>query len=508
MPPRQSLKPDSSFFKKVAIGAIGARAVSADLDSLGHSMAELERGSTESKIWKEVKRKRVRIPDLVCVRCGLRVESRAKTRSEISMSHSETDAERGWAFGMVENDVIAFPTCAASEESWSTGKLESNSSYWHERNWINWRAEGKINYFTTQSLQNVPAIRSNTKGVTEASETMIGWDVTFSNRTGTVTRIDARGIQIRRNASGHMYTWRVKEGHTIQVAVNDEVLPNQVIASSIIALTQAELMCRGVLPDSHIEHLLGSRERTQRFTGVKLARLRHERDYLEQVQELANDREEDVYVRLEGITYLASICSLSARGLFRDYIQNPDPQIQLEAVIALADAATDEPVELLTELLNDHDQPYFLRSAAAWSLSRIGGDNSIEHLVRAFADVEQSIRQEALEGIVSIGGGALPILLAGMRRTDEIAAGCAEAIRQQRDLPQETIDELMRELKRDSPSHWFVWLVGHLPRESVAAQIAELQEEAPQFHFAISVLWSFVESWISKYWEINPRPKI
>jgi hypothetical protein len=508
MPPRQSFKPDASFFKKIAIGAIGARAVCSDLGSYEHSMAELERGSTDSKMWKEVKRKRVRIPDLVCTRCGLRVESRAKTKAEITMSHSPTDAERHWSFGMIDDDLIAFPICGATEESWSTGKLEASSSYWHERNWVNWRVIGKINYFTAHSLQSVPPSRTNTKGVTEGSETAIAWDATFSNRIGTVTRIDERGIQIRRASDGHSYTWRVKDTQAIQVGVGDEVTTNQVIASPVVALRDTELRCAGVLPPEHLQHLLRSRERTQRFTGVKLARLRGEADHRAVIEELTNDREEDVYVRLEGVTYLASVCRLSAHTLFRSYLESTDQQIQLEAVIALGETATDEAVELLTAILNDNQRPYFLRSAAAWSLSRIGGDNSIERLVLAFSDVEQSIREEALEGVVSIGGAALPILLTGVRGTGDIAAGCAEALRQQGTLPDDTIEQLVRELRSDNPSHWVVWLVGHLPREYVAARIAELQDSAPPLHFAISVLWSFVESWISKHWELNPRRNV
>ena len=62
---------DSSFFRKIAIGAAGARSVAKRTSSRhGHKMAELERGSTDTKLWKDVKRKRVRIPDLVCLRCG------------------------------------------------------------------------------------------------------------------------------------------------------------------------------------------------------------------------------------------------------------------------------------------------------------------------------------------------------------------------------------------------------------------------------------------------------
>ena len=34
--------------------------------------------------------------------------------------------------------------------------------------------------------------------------------------------------------------------------------------------------------------------------------------------------------------------------------------------------------------------------------------------------------------------------------------------------------------------------------------IAELQTTAPQLHYAVSLLWSFTESWIAQRWELNP----
>ena len=109
--PRLSFKPDASFFRKIVIGAVGTRAVIADLAPHGHRFIELERGSTDTKLWKDVKRKRVRIPDLLCLNCGTRIECRAKTDLELAMSHSPTDAERAWDFGMVDSDWIAFPVC-------------------------------------------------------------------------------------------------------------------------------------------------------------------------------------------------------------------------------------------------------------------------------------------------------------------------------------------------------------------------------------------------------------
>jgi hypothetical protein len=132
--PRLSFKPDSSFFRKIVIGAVGAKAVCQDLGQHGHRLVELERGSTNAKLWKDVKRKRVRIPDLLCVNCGTRIECRAKTEPELSMSHSPTDAERAWDFGMVDADWIAFPVCqAAREADWTGGKLREGRSYWREK---------------------------------------------------------------------------------------------------------------------------------------------------------------------------------------------------------------------------------------------------------------------------------------------------------------------------------------------------------------------------------------
>ena len=44
---RLALKPDSSFFRKIVIGAVGARAVESDLRALGHEIVELERGALD-----------------------------------------------------------------------------------------------------------------------------------------------------------------------------------------------------------------------------------------------------------------------------------------------------------------------------------------------------------------------------------------------------------------------------------------------------------------------------
>jgi hypothetical protein len=54
MATRRSFKTDESFLEKLAIGAIGARAVFEALKRQGHRPIELERGSMSYKIWKQI----------------------------------------------------------------------------------------------------------------------------------------------------------------------------------------------------------------------------------------------------------------------------------------------------------------------------------------------------------------------------------------------------------------------------------------------------------------------
>src|SRR3990170_1717003 len=73
-------KEDADFARFVSMGAVGTAAVADDLrEQHGHRPIELERYAMANKVW-QTKVKRLRLPDLVCTRCGLRVESMAKSK--------------------------------------------------------------------------------------------------------------------------------------------------------------------------------------------------------------------------------------------------------------------------------------------------------------------------------------------------------------------------------------------------------------------------------------------
>lgn len=102
-----SFKVDSSFLKFVTMGALGTLHVSELMTHAGLQPIELERYSRSNKIWS-TKVKRLRLPDLLCVRTGLRVEVRAKSKLAIKMSDTPSNPERRWNSGLKEDDMVAF----------------------------------------------------------------------------------------------------------------------------------------------------------------------------------------------------------------------------------------------------------------------------------------------------------------------------------------------------------------------------------------------------------------
>lgn len=150
-------KSHESFLEKISIGAIGTRSVFDDLNKQGHQPIELERGSMSFKIWKNIKIKRLRVPDILCIHCGKRVESRAKTKLEITMSHSTADPNRGWDFGLDDSDYVALVRCV---------KIGERP--------IDWQAVGQVQYVLVADLRRAyrlgNVVQERPKGAQEGFE--------------------------------------------------------------------------------------------------------------------------------------------------------------------------------------------------------------------------------------------------------------------------------------------------------------------------------------------------
>lgn len=105
-----AFKRDWSFLEKITMGATGTKRVIEVLNNEGYQVIELERYCTSNKIWS-TKIKRLRIPDLLCLHCGKRIESRAKSKLGIIMSDSKNNINRRWFSGLRDSDLVAFVQC-------------------------------------------------------------------------------------------------------------------------------------------------------------------------------------------------------------------------------------------------------------------------------------------------------------------------------------------------------------------------------------------------------------
>lgn len=130
--------------------------------------------------------------------------------------------------------------------------------------------------------------------------------------------------------------------------------------------------------------------------------------------------------------------------------------------------------------------------------------------MRTFSDQDLNIREQALQGLVSLGDRAVPKLLEYLENyeeyDDEVLAGCAEALRQYRDFDSNQLEGVINNLRGEDPSNWSVWLIGNLPKDVTSSMIQSMQDIKPEIHFGLSLLWSFSQSWISRRWEKDPLP--
>lgn len=505
MAQRNSFKTNSSFFRMLAVGAVGAQAVQQYLNALGHNIVELERGSLATRIWRDVKRKRVRIPDLCCTQCGVRIESRAKTSTDLAMSHSPSDAERAWHYGMLDSDWIAFPILSADDGTWSAGSLYSRRSLWRERSLATWNLDGCLNLFTVAAFRGVTPKQLKAKGVSEGSEVQVRWKARFASGPGKVTAVTGDRLDyVLDDALGKARHFRLGADEQAFLVTGDRFQLNEVVAGQIAPLKVDAARCSGGCDSARLRQMLGSRERTVRFTGCKLARFANDEALTDQIRELAVDAEEDAYVRMEARSFLCEVAGESADDQFRQaLLYDTDDQMRLEAVVTLAETRTPSSFDLLRHVLEDATQPLFLRSACAWGIGCHGTKQAAEVLVRAFADVSPEIREEALVALHELGSIGFDPLLAALEASSiDVAAGAAETLRRIQRAPARDIATIAAR----SDSTWPTWTLAHLPKDAVAPHIAAMQRRRPDVHYAVSVIWTFLESWIAQDWTPRSTP--
>ncbi|MFQ5751171.1 MAG: HEAT repeat domain-containing protein [bacterium] len=481
---QKSFKTDVSFLEKLAIGAVGTQRVIEDLKEQGHKPIELERGSTGFKIWKSIKIKRVRVPDILCLNSGQRIESRAKTRLLISMSHSSADATRGWDYGLKDDDYTALVVCEKTGD-----------------NPIDWTADNLVQYIQVRDLRrafkNNHVIQEKPKGAEEGFESRVTWPAAVASSAGKLISVEKERLQYRRTHDNRTITLSLsKKGIKLNPLVNlNQTFEKNTILASVVNV-QNRIEPSISVDVQHYLDLLNSTSISDRYSAAKAL------SFLEQPQDFSalqlrlNDENEHIYVRLEAAATFARYGQQQGYDFIREVLNSEYLEHRLEAVIILGEIATNESCSILQAVLKDASQHPEIRGGAAWSLGEIRNQNSITDLVDSFQEMDLTIRVEAARALAKLCESYTDEILDHFESSSETERpGIAWALAHS---DKWTLDSLLRKLQSDSldQRQWTAYIFGTNDQTRIINKIETLKQTDPEIYFAVTVLWKLMSSWV------------
>lgn len=479
----RSFKTDESFLEKLAIGAIGTRKVLESLTQHGHYPVELERGSTGYKIWKSIKIKRVRVPDILCVNSGIKVESRAKTKLVISMSHSSADETRGWDFGLKNDDFVGLVVCEKNGEEP-----------------IDWIADNNVQYIKVSDLRKAldenKVIQERPKGAQEGFESRLTWPCSIASSDGTITEISNR-IKFRRASDNRAISLALsKKGIELTPNVSEnQIIKRHQILASVCSILE-DIPKRDIEPESYYRELLDSTLISDRYSAAKAySFLNHPFDISPLIERIKDDGEH-IYVKLEAASALARSDSplgyeFIKSALLSDYLEH-----RLEAVIILGELPSEHSSKLLIQVLSDDTQHEEIRSGAAWALGELNLKSTIPSLISAFNDVSLPIRIEAARSIKRMCGSHVDIVLDCFKAASETERpGISWALGS---YGKWDLEKLVNQIDNKSLDirQWGAYIIGNSDPDRIINDIEGLKKTDPQLYFAVTVLWKITSSWI------------
>jgi hypothetical protein len=471
-------KTDTSFLRFLSMGARAVHRVMDILRAQGFRPIELERYCGSNKIWA-TKVKRLRLPDLLCVNTGLRVEVRAKTDLKIRMSDAPQNPARVWDAGNRDDDVVGLVACFDTDEGPEPA--------------------GNAVFFTVRSLRDSVAHSKlgPPKSASEGAERDRTWPAIVPSRDGRVVQVTPERLVVEFNDRGgparrQTYTLR---GKTPYVSPGDTFSAETTILAGAPAgvadLTSALRQRYEPLAD------LASPTDVDRYAAVKALRFR---DYpreriLPPIENLIR-REAEMRVALEAAGTAAALGSGFGQERIAELIWHNDdrPDLRMEAVFILTElgsnAFTREQLNRIAADAAFEEQE--LRQAAVWGLGK-AGLKRYEDLVPFIDHADENLALHAITGFGADTSDAVidrlvQDLVAGNPRR---APAASEALRI---IGSESV---LRALITAATSHqpvpeWILATLGRLPPEQVRQQLRVsplLERVSPMLLVAQGASW-------------------
>lgn len=476
------LKVDSSFLKFVTMGALGTRRVHELMTHAGLQPIELERYSRSNKIWG-TKVKRLRLPDLLCVRTGLRVEVRAKSKFAIKMSDAENNPDRRWNTGLADRDMIAF----VQIRELADGRMAAANHA--ELFWVE-------DLRTTEAQSRLGPAKSASEGAEKDRE----WASIVASRNGLIEAVE----QDRFTAileGGRRQTYQLR-GKSLYVATGDAFAGGSQFLAGVPR-------AKAALPNVNDGQwnpraLLHADSAVDRYVAVKALGIVGEASDVQAITEIA-EHDAEGRVALEAAATLVRLGQVRGIEMLRDAIHNPPIDfLRMEALLALAEfrgtALAAQCAQLLVETArNDALRGDEARQAAIWGLGKDGlgayrelmvlmdaeSDEELVHAVCAFGPDAGVELADGMIGIV-VDGTSSPRRRASasfiLARTiaPEIAAPRLVALSS--NVPVEAKNWILATLGQMNPTA----IAPYVTDANLAAQLAPLHLTSPETNWTRS----------------------
>lgn len=483
-----NFKSDDSFLRKLAVGAAGTNATIARLKTMGFNPIELERGSTGFKIWKKIKIKRVRVPDILCLKTGLRFESRGKTKLEISMSHSLSDPKRAWDAGMRDDDLVSIVVFEQNDVSPIDLKQISPIHFVSVRELRQAFAAGQVSI-------------TQPKGVEEGSEIRVMWTCAAANQRSVVAAIEPGRISltpITETRKQSIQLSRNKGRITLlpQVNVGETVEANQIVAAVVPVSTV--IQCPTSVSEAYFIDKLASVNLSERYAAAKALRYRGYTTAKPVLESRMCDVDEDIYVQLEAAAALAAYDDPDGwefiESKLRSSVMAVPLETQLETVIVASEIPKSRSEQLLVEVLRDAQRDDELRAGAAWALGQFASATSATALVDTFNSSPLEIKVEAARALLRIAEPQIPHLIDLLKNGDPTKRdGLSWVLARIGQFdPSEIVTGADENLRK-----WLSYIIGYGKDNFVQADVEAICKADPQVYFAASVLWQIVSSWVN-----------
>jgi len=402
-------KEDADFARFVSVGAVGTAYVANRLRAeFQHSPIELERYAMANKVW-QTKVKRLRLPDLLCVRCGLRVESRAKSKLKITLSHSDAPDDRQWdAGGMRGEDLFAFLLTDINPDPPRCGP---------------------VIFFSTDALRLsiTSAKRSAPKSASEGAEVTLTWPCWVPTRSGRFVKVDNQGRIVYKGVDGRVQRYWQWKNWADPKAVYSE--PGEFFEGGERVLAgvveqESNPVCPGDSWD--LAAALDSRDDVEQYAAVKAAGLLGRREHVDVLNRLGENVQVDWRIRLEARVALARLEPDQWIGTIKQQILDPASKVdqQMEAVLAMSELPCDAAGEALAEIAVPSSLPSELRAAAVWGLGQ-GMASKPELLLNRFVDAEPLVALHAIAAVDDLSEDLRNKLVSWLADGDSIRAPTA-----------------------------------------------------------------------------------